>query len=435
MEHNINLTQTAIVIFAALLGGFTLSRFKQPSMLGYILVGVILGPSGFALINTREQVSSLAELGVLLLLFVVGMELNLKIFKKILLKTSLCALLQIIISTIVVFSLARFFNWPLGLTLLLGFVISLSSTAVVFKMIESMGETSSEIGQFTIGVLIAQDLAVIPMILILRNCKLEAGAGLLDSVLWGKLLFAIAFIAFLITYLSRRQRVRLTLSFMFSDEKDLIPLVSLSFCFAAAAISGFVGLSAPYGAFLAGLFLGNTHERMLFFETTKPIQSILIMVFFLSIGLLLDLRFIFNHLGAVLCLLFIVTIAKTIFNAGILRILRLPWSQAFLIGTTLSQLGEFAFLMATIARESQIINAFGESLIISLTTLSLAFSPIWLMTARRLKDITHKNTVPLRIILKIVYGYEFLLIRKFFTKIISIIVRVSPFRKEVKGDE
>ena len=210
MQENINLTEIALVVVAALAGGITLSRLRQPAILGYILSGIILGPSGFALIHSRDQVGVLAELGVLLLLFVVGMELSLRTFKKVWGIATLCTILQILLSITITVTLSNMFSWSLGLSLLLGFVASVSSTAVVVKMLESLGELKSETGQLTIGILIAQDLAIVPMILILRNY----GESWFNPMLFVKVLGSIGMIVALINYLSRRQRVRLPLTQM-----------------------------------------------------------------------------------------------------------------------------------------------------------------------------------------------------------------------------
>jgi monovalent cation:H+ antiporter-2, CPA2 family len=402
MEYDIQLTEITIVIVAALAGGLGLARLKQPPILGYILAGILLGPSGMGLIQSREQVGLLAELGVLLLLFVVGMDLSLRTFKKVWIVSTLCTVILIAFSVLITALLAKCFGWSFGLSLLLGFVLSLSSTAVVVKMLESIGEMRTETGQLAIGVLIAQDLAIVPMILILRNLE----KPWYDPTLISKIVLSIGLIAGLIVYLSRKQRVRLPLTQIIAGEKDLTPLASLTFCFAAAAISGLIGLSAAYGAFLAGLVLGNTHERLIMLETTKPIQSILMMAFFLSIGLLLDTSFIWEHLGTVIFVLLIVTIGKTAINIGILRFLRLPWSQAFLIGVVLAQLGEFAFLLSTVGHETQIINDFGEKLVIALTVLSLALSPLWLTVARRLHTFAGSSNTTLAGILHVLFSQE-----------------------------
>jgi len=416
MEYDTEITEITLVIVAALIGGLGLARLKQPPILGYILAGILLGPSGIGLIQSRTQVGLLAQLGVLLLLFVVGMDLNLRTFKKVWVVSTLCTILQIAASILITATLAKFLGWSLGLSLLLGFVLSLSSTAAVVKMLESIGEIRTDTGQMAIGVLIAQDLAIVPMILILGNLD----KPWYDPSLIFKLVLSIGLIAGLITYLSRRQRVRLPLTPLISGEKDLTPLASLTFCFAAASISGLMGLSAAYGAFLAGLVLGNTHERLIMLETTKPIQSILLMAFFLSIGLLLDIEFIWMHFGTVCLLLLILTIGKTAINIAILHLLRITWSQAFLIGVILAQLGEFAFLLSTVARKTHIINDFGEKLIIALTVLSLALSPLWLTVARRLHKLADGNVLDFLGILHLLIGQKMSslpkMIRKPFNK-------------------
>lgn len=404
MHHDMHLIEITLVLVAALAGGLTFVRFKQPPILGYILAGIILGPSGFAYVESRDMVETMAELGVLLLLFMVGMELNLRTFKNAWIQTTLCTILQIAISLLVSFVLAPIFGWSLGMSLLLGFVLALSSTAVVVNLLERIGEVRSESGQLAIGILIAQDLAIVPMILILRNLN---NGTIFDPGLIIKLALSIAVIVALISYLSQKQRVRIPLTQIISGEKDLTPLASLGICFAAAAVSGLIGLSAAYGAFLAGLVLGNTHERIVLLETTKPIQSTLLMVFFLSIGLLLDLHFIVEHWVMVTVLLFVITIGKTAMNVGILRILRLPRPQSFLVGVVLSQLGEFAFLLATVGHQSGIIDDHGQKLIVALTVLSLGFSPMWLASARRLKEHVDSRALSFTKILATAFGPEF----------------------------
>lgn len=397
MHDSIGLTQIAIVVAAALAGGLILARFKQPPILGYILTGVLLGPSVFELISNRGSVEILAELGVLLLLFVVGMELNLRSFKKVWKTATFCTLSQIIISSLIAVLLSLYYGWTPALSLLIGFIATLSSTAVVVKMMESMGEMKTETGQLIIGILIAQDLAIAPMILIIRNFN----HSWFSVDIFLKLFVSVGLIIGIITYLSRRQRVRIPLAKVAAGEKELTALASLAFCFIAAALAGQAGLSAAYGAFLAGLILGNTHERLVLIESTKPIQSILIMFFFLSIGVLLDIKFLWTHINIVLGLLFIVTVGKTLLNVIILHCLKLPWSQAFMVSSIIAQLGEFAFLLSTVAYDANVINSFGDNLIISLTVLSLAISPLWLLFARYLKRIADTtNTLSIRMYFK-----------------------------------
>jgi monovalent cation:H+ antiporter-2, CPA2 family len=428
MHSETSLIEITLVVVAALAGGLGFSRLKQPPILGYILAGIFLGPSGIGLVVSREPVNMLAELGVLLLLFVIGMELNLRVFKKAWVITTLCTVLQIGASLFITSIISPLFGWSTGTVLLFGFVMALSSTAVVVKVLESIGELRTETGQIAIGVLIAQDLAIVPMILILRN----QGRSFFDPGMLMKLLFSVGLIVLLIGYLSRRQRVRLPLTHVIAGEKDLTPLVSLTVCFAAAAVSGLIGLSTAYGAFLAGLILGNTHERILMIETTKPIQSTLMMVFFLSIGLLLDLQFIWFNLFKVTLLLLVITVGKTALNIGILHLLRLPWSQSFLIGVVLAQLGEFAFLLTTVGQDIGIIDKHDQKLIIALTVLSLTFSPFWLAAARRLKARADLQNIGLLGILHMIFSYRSGFFRH--SKIQGFLSRLTPKRSPENND-
>jgi CPA2 family monovalent cation:H+ antiporter-2 len=374
MEHTTILTEIALVVLAALTGGLILARFRQPPILGYIFAGVILGPSGLKLIESRDVVDTLAQLGVLLLLFVVGMELNLRTFKKVWVITTVCTILQTLLSLVVCTICSYFFNWSLGVILLIAFIITLSSTAVVVKTLERFDDHKSELGQITIGILIAQDLALIPMMLLLQTQTSNA----FDVWLFFKLLVSICLTIWLINYLSQRRRIRLPLTQMIAGDKELTPIASLTFCFAAASFSGLLDLSTEYGAFLAGLILGNTHERNILIDSIKPIQTILLMIFFLSIGLLMDLDFIYTHLNIVLLSLFTVIFIKMVLNIGILRLLKLKFSDSITIAAMLSQLGEFSFLLCNIGLSKKLISNFENKLIISLTVISLAISPLWI---------------------------------------------------------
>ena len=152
-------------------------------------------------------------------------------------------------------------------------------------------------------------------------------------------------------------------------------------------MTAFLGLTAAYGAFIAGLFIGSTTARRKMIRVTEPIQAVLVMVFFLSIGLLIDLKYIWENLLTVLVLLFIVLIAKSAMNVGILRLVGQPWPRAFLAGVLLSQVGEFSFVIASAGVTMNLVGIEGSRLIISVIALSLIVSPIWLETAKRIQEL------------------------------------------------
>jgi len=187
---------------------------------------------------------------------------------------------------------------------------------------------------------------------------------------------------------------------------DLTPLLGLVCCFGAATISGLLGLSPAYGAFLAGLTIGNSNLRVNMLNTVIPIQSILMMVFFLSIGLFIDFDLIWNNLGLVIAMLLIATIGKTIVNLAVLSALRLPWAQALLTALLLSQVGEFSFLLGSVGLKRGIIETNEFRIIITVAALSLVVSPIWMGAVRRLNKIDTYQSSSVRYVFRIAFGRE-----------------------------
>jgi CPA2 family monovalent cation:H+ antiporter-2 len=383
MEGHADLTGLAVVALAALVCGLVMARLRQPAIVGYILAGVILGPSALGLVENRENVAVLAELGVIMLLFLVAMEMSLRGFMQVWRVALAAALLQIAVSVGVMMGISTLLGWPLELAVLLGFVVALSSTAVVIKMLEQINVIRAPVGQLIVGILIAQDLAVVPMILTL-NAMADPTISVLHIM---KIIASLTFLVLLVIWLSQRRRIVLPFGRIVSDQFDLRPLSALTLCFAAAAVTGVLGLSAPLGAFLAGLIVGNSNARAMMIRSTRPIQSVLLMVFFLSIGLLIDLRFIWDNIGQVLLLLLAVTVLKTMLNIGLLHLLREPWPHAFVAGVVLAQVGEFSFVLGQTAVAGGLIAQPEMRLIVAVTAFSLLISPIWMAAARRLMRI------------------------------------------------
>ncbi len=397
------LTGLAIVAVAALGCGMLMRRFKQPAVMGYILAGVILGPGGLGLVESREFISLLAELGVLLLLFLIGMEISLRAIREVWKIAVTVTLLQIVIGLGAMSAVGAVLQWPLALTVLLGFVVALSSTAVAIKMLEDLGELRSRTGQITIAILVAQDLAVVPMMLIVGSFRGGQGIG------WSALLtvaLSVVFLAILIVFLLRRQRLRLPFARAVGNSAELTPLAGLAFCFGAAALSGLLGLSAAYGAFLAGMVIGNSTSRRAMIHHMLPIQSVLLMVFFLSIGLLLDITYIWDNIWTVLAIVVFVAVFKTALNIVLIRGLGETWPRAFLAGAMLAQLGEFSFVLAALGLSAAAIDDQGYRLIVAVTVLSLLGSAFWLETARRLNRVVLLGITSGRETMRVAFGHE-----------------------------
>ena len=384
MHFDPNLTAIAIVFSVALLCGLLLMRFKQPAIIGYIVAGVILGPSGFQIIEETEAAKTLAELGVLLLLFLIGMELSLRAFKTVYKLASVIVLVQVVFSILVtsIIGIAMSWDWQQGI--LLGFVLAVSSTAVTVKVLADRGELRTHFGRITVGILIAQDLAVVAMLLVIEALNPNKQ---FDLWIIPKTIGAIIFVITIVRFLSKRERIRLPLALRqaFGADREVVPIAALAFCGICATTSGLIGLSTAFGSFLAGLIVGNSSERQIVLRSTRPIQSVLLVVFFLSVGLLIDVGFFFDNLGTLIVVFILATIAKGLINIIAVRIAGQPWEQSVLVGVTLGQIGEFAFVIASVGFTVNAIDSEGYKIAVAVIALSLMLGPAWVVLERRLR--------------------------------------------------
>ncbi len=401
--HGHDLTGIALVIVVAVGLGVLLLRLRLPAIVGYILAGVILGPTGLALVAESDSIALLAELGVLMLLFLVGMELSIKAFVRVLWPSVIVVGGQITAGLIVTLSFGYFLGWPLSQSLLLGFVVALSSTAVALKMLDDVGELRTPTGQITVGIMIAQDLAIVPMLIITNALGGEGGLGF-GALL--KVIIAMGVLAGLIAFLSRRGKLELPGTAHLKGRVDMISLFAVAACFSAAAVTGILGLSPAYGAFLAGLVIANSTLRTEAIRVTEPVQSVLIVVFFLSIGLLIDLNFIWDHLLLVVSFTLGVVAIKSALNVLLLRLVGEPLERALPAGLVTAQIGEFSFVLVAAGVASQVVDQDGYKLAIAVIAMTLLVSPFWMITVRRFHDMATDEITNFRAALAEVYAEE-----------------------------
>lgn len=385
--HGPDLSQIALVLAAAFAGGSVLKRFGQPVIIGYILVGMILGPSVLGLVSHGEQISFLSELGILLLLFIIGLELDVHRFMEVFKIAISATVLQIAAGICVIGLIGWSLEWEINRVILLAFAVSLSSTAVGLKLLEEMGETDTPMGRTAMGILVAQDLAVIPMLLVVSALNEAGGNFLLELEDMARVIFAMLFMVLMICILGGRDLGPLKLSRIkmphLPDSGQNV-VVAMTICFTAAALSGAIGLSASYGAFLAGLAIGSTHKKETYEEEIRPIFELLMMIFFLSVGIMLDLSFVLEHWLSIFWVLFALLFIKTIFNISILRWLGLSRRHAIMIGASLGQAGEFSFVLAAMGLSSAVILPETYKHIVAVIALSLILTPVWTYTMRRM---------------------------------------------------
>ncbi|MDO9414588.1 cation:proton antiporter [Pararhizobium sp.] len=383
-SHGEMLVPIAVVIAVAAVLGLCFMRLRQPPLVGFILAGVALGPTGFGLISNNENVSLLAEMGVVVLLFFIGMELSIKAFVLSLRQALLVTSGQLSAAMVAGALIALLTNATVSEAIILGFIVAISSTVVAMKMLDEMGTLRGEAGRIAVGVLIAQDLAVVPMLIFVGSM---GGGDMNIGAIVLKITVAVGLLGGLLWWLGRRSKLKVPFAEAVEDKIEILALGSLAVCFAAAAVSGLAGMSPVYGAFLAGILVGNSTLRSRVIPVIEPIQSILLVVFFLSIGLLIDLDFIWENLWAVLGAALIVIAAKSVLNIFLLRRTGSSAQTALIAGLSMAQIGEFSFVLAAVGFNVGALGADVYRVAIAVTALSLLVSPIWVSVMHRLENI------------------------------------------------
>lgn len=381
MHAHQSLLALALVLAAAVGLGLVMNRLRMPAAAGFILVGVALGPTGAGLIHNSSSIETLAELGVLMLLFIIGMEMRLAAFSKSLpLALGVTAITCLVIPT----SVALFTYWVHGEILggiVIGFMLSISSTAVAMKMIEDSEEKDTPAGRLAVAILVAQDLAVVPLLLITNTL----GGQLTSKALFGvgaKLALAFALLAAFIYVLNKVKSFRFPASEYLLKNSDVGTLGVLGICFASATASGVLGLSPALGAFLGGLAVGHSTLRRGAIVMAQPVQSILLFVFFLSVGLLIDLDYLIKQAWIIGVALVVVTGGKTVLNFILLTLGRKNFDTAFAASLFLSPVGEFSFVIAGAGLAAGTLSPAGHKLAIAVIAMSLLASPIFFLLAR-----------------------------------------------------
>ncbi len=377
-----DLTHVAIVLFVAFAGGLLLQYFRQPRLIGYILAGAFLGPSVLGLQANDPTIHWLSELGIILLMFMLGLELDISRFRKALKPALLVAGLQIIAALGTMFALGFWLEWPWERAIILGFAAALSSTAVAMTTLRDLGELNSSAGRLSTAILIAQDLAVIPMLLSIG--VLQDGALSVNDITQTALaLTVIALSLFGIFELHTHPQWLSRIEGILTVGKRQPVIAGLALCFGAAALSGSLGLSTAYGAFALGLLIGNIGEiGASYRHAITSLHDLLLMVFFLSVGLLLDLAFVLENALLIALILVAVVLLKTAGNYFILRLLDIPQRSAMIIGATLGQIGEFSFVIIALGLSSGFISGESYQITLAVIALSLALSPAWLSLVR-----------------------------------------------------
>ncbi len=358
-----------------------LQRIKLPSILGFILTGIIIGPYGLSLIKAVHEVEILAEIGVILLLFVIGMELSIKQLKSMRKTVFFGGFLQVGLTVAVTFLIYLLLGFKWNGAVFVGFLFSLSSTAIVLKVLQDRNEMTAPHGRNALGILIFQDIIVVPMMLvtpILAGRSTDVGFEVLELLIKSTLVVAI-------TYVSARYLVpRFMYIIARTKSKELFLLTTITLCFAVAFLTAEAGLSLAFGAFLAGLIVSESDYSHQATSTILPFRELFTSFFFISIGMLLNLSFFMAHAPVILLLVVVVFILKGSIAAVATIFLKYPPRTVALTGLALFQIGEFAFILSRVGIENGLLTAQMNQYFLSVSIVTMLLTPFVLMFSEKI---------------------------------------------------
>ncbi len=386
MQLEPSLVYVAGIAWVVLMAGMMLNRVGQPIVIAYLLAGILLGPSVFGLIADAHLLTPLGGMGLVLLMFFVGMGVHPTELQRTWRVGVAAVLLQITVTVACVGSIGWLLDWPIERTLLLSFAMCNSSTPVVMRMLAHKGLADGAFGSGVISVLLVQDIAIVPMLMLLSLfVGSSPGYFTLAQQLFGAgLLFVIAMSAL-------RGHGKQTLPFLSGGLRKIIEadhelqvFAAFALCFGFAFISGALQLSTALGAFVAGVVVASARETSWFDAALGPFHVLLVGLFFLSVGTMVDIGFVWQNLGVIALLVVLIPLLITLVNALVFTLIGQPWQDGVRAGAYLGQVGEFSFVLAALAFGSGLIAETGYQIAIATVVLSLLASPLWIAAVETL---------------------------------------------------
>lgn len=361
-----------ILLGAAAFAAAVFGRLRFPAVLGFLLAGIVIGPQGLKLLTNLEHVQAMAEFGVVLLMLTIGLEFSLDRVRALRKIAIWGGSLQIAISILASLLFAWSFGYSLQNGLIMGFVIALSSTAIVLKHLMDRREMDTNYGRICLAILIFQDLAVPVMMLVILNLggsfgqfSISLGWSFIKAALFfGGTLLAAKYVIF--PFLKSSSLTR---------NRETFFLVVIALCLLVSAVSAELGLSMAIGAFLAGLILANTDFGYQLMGEIAPLRYLFVSLFFVSLGLFFDMSFAMEHWLKIALMVGLVLFVNIVIVVGVVVALGYSPRVAVASGLLLCQIGEFAFVLIQVARGRDVVTEEFYKLVMSAAFVTLFLSP------------------------------------------------------------
>ncbi|HNX54571.1 MAG TPA: cation:proton antiporter [Prolixibacteraceae bacterium] len=385
------LTDIVIIFAFATAVNYIFTKLRIPTIIGYLLTGIVVGPSLLGVIKSPHEIEFMAEIGIILLMFTLGLEFSLNHLIKIRNIVFLGGFIQLVFTAGVTALVARTYDMTWGTAVFTGFLTALSSTALVLKILQEKGEVTSNYGRTVVGILIFQDIILIPMLLLtpmLGGQTADIGERLL--AMGTKTLFMVGLV-----YVANRWIMPRVLHLIaLTKNQELFLMSILLVCLAVALLSSQMGLSLAFGAFLGGLMISRSEYSEDAFSHLIPFKDTFTSFFFVSIGMLLDLNFLFHNIILVFATVAVVIAVKAFVAGGTAFVLGHTFKGTIMVGFAMAQIGEFSFILAKTGQEYNILSEYFYQLFLAVTIVSMAVSPFLMMVAKPASNLFLKLPIP-----------------------------------------
>jgi CPA2 family monovalent cation:H+ antiporter-2 len=410
MHHDLSLITTiAAALGFGLLFGMLAVRLKLPALVGYLAAGVLIGPATPGFVADVALSSQLAEIGVMLLMFGVGLHFSLRDLLEVRRIALPGAVLQIVVATAMGVGLTQVWGWSLGAGLVFGLALSVASTVVLLRALEASGQLDSFNGRIAVGWLVVEDLVTVLMLVLLPALAGPLGGKGTGGNLWVSLATTLAqvgaFVA-LMLLVGRKLFPWFLWRVAKTNSRELFTLAVIATAVGIAYGSAeLFGVSFALGAFFAGMVLRESALAHRAAEESLPLRDAFSVLFFVSVGMLFDPAVLSEHPFQVLAVLAVIVVGKSVAACALVLVLRYPLATAITVSASLAQIGEFSFILAALGRSLDLLPAQGQNLILAGAILSIALNPLlfkaigpllaWLRASSELVRRFERSTDPL----------------------------------------
>lgn len=363
-------------LIAALVGGLVARSLKMPLLIGYLIAGIVVGPHTPGFTADKAVVSTIADLGVALLMFAVGVQFSLDELKHVKKAALIGGGVQLVGTISLGIALGMALGWGLYGGLFVGCALALSSTAVMLRLLDERGELGTTHGQIMLGILVVQDLSLVLMVTILP--ALASTSSLLPT-LGIALLKAAGFLGATVV-LALKVVPSMLDAIARTGSRELLLLASVCMCLGTGYLADIAGLGLPLGAFLAGVVLSESPYAHEVFSQVRPLRDVFSSLFFVSVGMLLDPAFVARNWMAVLAVVGVILIGKTLVTALPLRALGWTGTTSLRVALGLAQIGEFSFVLATLGEARELIPKEVSGVLLASALVTLLLAP-WVYTS------------------------------------------------------